>query len=153
MKRYIVFAGVAAVAAGMALGLWQRSRRPASGPPPDIRLERRLGKLGLDPAQQEKVGAILAAAREGREQRRAQLRNAFEQLHALLEQDRPDEAAIMQQVDVIGALKTEQHKAMLHTLLQVRAELTPEQRQKLKADRPRRGRWRRPPPPEADDAD
>ena len=151
MKRYIIYAGVAAVVVGMALGLWHRSHRRPHGPPPDVRLERQLGRLGLAPAQREKVEAILAAARDGRVHRRAQLRSAFEQMHALLEQDQPDEAAIMRQVDVIGALKTEQHKAMLHTLLQVRAELTPEQRRKLTAGMPRGGRWRRPPPPEADE--
>jgi Spy/CpxP family protein refolding chaperone len=59
------------------------------------------------------------------------LRAAFDQMHSLLQQDPPDETAIMQQADKIGALQTEEHKGMLHTLLQVRAELTPEQRKKL----------------------
>ena len=47
MKRYIVYAGVAAVVVGMALGLWHRSHRRPHGPPPDVRLERQLGRLGL----------------------------------------------------------------------------------------------------------
>jgi Spy/CpxP family protein refolding chaperone len=153
MKRSIVYAGAGAIVALIALGAWQHFRRPPFGLPPEVRLERRLGRLGLDRAQREKVEVILTAARKGRAERRTQLRQAFEQLHTLLEQEQPDEAAIMRQVDVIGGLKTEQQKAMLHTLLEVRAELTPEQRQKLEADRPRHRRWRRPPPPEADDAE
>jgi Spy/CpxP family protein refolding chaperone len=51
----------------------------------------------------------------------------------------------MRQVEQIGELRTEGHKAMLHTLLAVRAELTPEQRaqlrEKMREDMARR--WKR----------
>jgi Spy/CpxP family protein refolding chaperone len=102
------------------------------GPPPDVRLEKNLEALGIEPTQMEKIRGILAASKQKREQMHTQLRAAFDEMHALLEQDPPDEAAIMQQADKIGQIQTEGHKAMLHVLLQVRAELTPEQRQKLK---------------------
>ena len=125
---------------------------------PQARLEKELKELGLTPAQDEKIRAILAQAKQAREQRWTQLEPEFQKMHTLLDADTPDEAAVMAQVDKIGALKNEQHKAMLHTLLQIRAELTPEQRAQLKAQMqqhgPGPGRWfrhmrRGGPPPEA----
>jgi len=101
------------------------------GPPPDVRLEQRLEQLGLDPGQMEKVRAILDASKPKRQEIHSQLRAGLDQLHSLLEQESPDEAAIMSQADMIGALRTERQKQMLHTLLQVRALLTPEQRKQL----------------------
>jgi Spy/CpxP family protein refolding chaperone len=105
-------------------------------------LERNLEKLGLEADQKERVTAILNAAKERRRAGRSELRAAFEQMSALLEADPPDEAAIMRQADKIGDLKSEEHKSMLRTLLAVRAELTPEQREKLKTMSRRKG-----PPP------
>jgi Spy/CpxP family protein refolding chaperone len=108
--------------------------RPPGGPPwtpPDERLEAHLRELGLDSAQFEKVHAILSEAKRTREQSDGRMRKAFDEMRALLEQDKPDEAAVMQQADRIGSLLTEGRKAMLRALLAVRADLTPEQRQKL----------------------
>jgi Spy/CpxP family protein refolding chaperone len=48
-----------------------------------------------------------------------------------LEQEDPDEAAVMEQAEAIGALRTESRKQGLRTLLDVRALLTPEQRDDL----------------------
>ena len=76
MKRSIVYAGAGAIVALIALGAWQHFRRPPFGLPPEVRLERRLGRLGLDRAQREKVEVILTAARKGRVERRTQLRQA-----------------------------------------------------------------------------
>jgi Spy/CpxP family protein refolding chaperone len=108
----------------------------------EARLEKDLAELGLTPAQDEKVRAILEQAKAARKARREAMRPEFERMHALLESDSPDEAAVMAQADKIGALKNEQHKAMLHTLLAIRAELTPEQRAKLKEKMRERGRGR-----------
>jgi Spy/CpxP family protein refolding chaperone len=110
--------------------------------PPHEFLERDLEKLDLEPTQKEKVDAILTAAKQSRRTGRSELRAAFDQMRTLLEAESPDEAAIMRQADKIGGLKTEEHKAMLRTLLAVRAELTPEQREKLKT----MGRRKGPPP-------
>jgi Spy/CpxP family protein refolding chaperone len=99
---------------------------------PDARLEKHLAELGLEPAQQERVRAILDAARPEREAARERMRAEFEKMQALLEAEKPDEAAVLAQADAIGALRTERQKAMLRTLLRVRAELTPEQHQKLR---------------------
>jgi Spy/CpxP family protein refolding chaperone len=108
------------------------------------RLERQLSKLGLDPNQQQKVQAILDAAKPQRDEIRAQMRQAFQDMHALLDQDTPDQAAVLAQADRMGQISTAAHKAMLTTLLAVRAELTPDQRAKLKASMREHGggRWR-----------
>jgi Spy/CpxP family protein refolding chaperone len=98
----------------------------------EARLEQTLGEIGLDAAQKEKVRAILDASKQAREAHRERMRAAHEQMRTLLDQEKPDEAAVMAQADRMGALKTEGHKAMLHTLLAIRAELSPEQRAQLK---------------------
>jgi Spy/CpxP family protein refolding chaperone len=110
------------------------------------RLEKHLEELGLEPERLEAVRALLDASRQAHEQHREQMRAAFDEMHALLDQDLPDEAAVMSQVERIGELRTEGHKAMLHTLLAVRAELTPEQRaalrEKMREDMARRWKHR-----------
>ena len=108
----------------------------------EARLEKHLEALGLEPAQNEKVRAILDASKQAREAQHEQMRAAHEEMRALLDQETPDEVAVMAQADRMGALKTEGHKAMLRTLLAVRAELTPEQRAALKEKmKSERGRW------------
>jgi Spy/CpxP family protein refolding chaperone len=143
-RRAFVSSVAVGVALAAAVAFAGRAEGRPPGPPPDVRLENHLEKLGLTSAQMEKVRVILDGAKQKRQQNRAQLRAAFDQMHSLLEQDTPDEAAIMQQADKIGQLQTEGHKAMLHTLLQVRAELTPEQRHKLQEMKDREGpHWHR----------
>ena len=145
MKRKILcFSFAAALPIAAAVTFAGPASACPPGPPrgPGMRLEKHLDELGLDPAQTEKVQALLAAAKEQRKQVRSELKDAFDQMHTLLQQDPPDEAAIMQQADKIGQLKTGTEKAMLHTLLQVSADLTPEQRQKLEEIRSQhRPRW------------
>jgi periplasmic protein CpxP/Spy len=120
---------------------------PGDGPGgpggPGRRLERMIQTLGLDATQQKKVQAILDAAKPKREEIRGRMHKAFDEMRALLDQDTPDQAAVLAQADRIGAISTEAHKAMLTTLLAVRAELTPEQRAKLKEEMQKHGpgRW------------
>ena len=102
------------------------------GRAPEAKMERHLEKLGLEPEQMERVRGILASSKEARQANREKIREAYREMRALLDQESPDEAAIMEQAGKMGELKTEEHKAMLRTLLAVRAELTPEQREKLK---------------------
>jgi Spy/CpxP family protein refolding chaperone len=99
--------------------------------PPDERLEGHLRELGLAAPQLEKMRGLLAEARRTREEIDGRLQQAFDQMRALLEQDVPDEALVMKQADRIGAIRTEGRKAMLRTLLAVRADLTREQREQL----------------------
>ncbi|MCG8436030.1 MAG: Spy/CpxP family protein refolding chaperone, partial [Gammaproteobacteria bacterium] len=119
------------------------------GGPPAARLEQRLEALGLAPEQMERVRAILDSTRDEREAVRARMREARREMHQMLAQDTPDEAAVMQHVDKMGALDIEARKIMLRTLLAVRAELTPAQRAELKEMQPgpRFNRWPEGPPP------
>jgi len=74
------------------------------------RLERQLSKLGLDPTQQQKVQAILDAAKPQRDQIRERMHQAFQDMRALLDQDSPDQAAVLAQADRIGQISTTAHK-------------------------------------------
>ncbi len=125
--------GLLLAAPAALAGRWGAGERGGRGhhTPLDARLEKHLDELGLDDAQREKVRVILDAARAEREGGRERMVSAFESMHVLLEADAPDEAAVLAKADEIGALRNERHKAMLRTLLRVRAELSREQRQKL----------------------
>ena len=110
---------------------------------PGMRFRKHLDELNLTADQKKKVDAIFENAKKDREGNRGDLRGEYKKLHELLEQDKPDTKAVNAQVDKIGEMKTEQHKEMLMTLLAVRAELTPEQREKLKEmKKERRENWR-----------
>ena len=114
------------------------------GGEPGMRFQKHLADLDLSADQKKKIDAIFADAKKNREGNRGDLREEYKKLHELLEQDKPDTKAVNAQVDKIGEMKTEHHKAMLKTLLAVRAELTPAQREKLKEmKKAKRAEWRR----------
>ncbi|HTO06992.1 MAG TPA: Spy/CpxP family protein refolding chaperone [Myxococcota bacterium] len=115
------------------------------GPGMEGRLEKQLGKLGLSDSQNQKVQAILTAAKPQRDAMRGQMRQAFQDMRSLLDQDAPDQNAVMAQADRIGQLQTQAHKDMLTTLLAVRAELSPAQRAQLRESMHEhmQGRWHR----------
>jgi Spy/CpxP family protein refolding chaperone len=118
---------------------------PGGGPGMEGRFEQELAKLGLSDAQNQKVQAILAAAKPQREEIRGQMRQAFQDMRALLDQDTPDRSAVLAQADHIGQIQTQAHKDMLTMLLAVRAELTPAQRTQLRESMREhmQGRWHR----------
>ena len=49
-----------------------------------------------------------------------------------MDQDKPDEDAVLKQVEKLGQLGTELNKVRLRTLLKIQAMLTPEQRKQLR---------------------
>jgi len=114
------------------------------GGDPGARFEHMISNLGLDPSQQEKVRAILDNSKPQRDAMRAQMREAFQQMRTLLDQDTPDQSAVLAQADKLGQLSTEMHKERLTVLLAIRAELRPDQRAKLKEQMMQHGpgRWR-----------
>lgn len=99
---------------------------------PEARLiEKNAEKLGLD---EETVAAVRKLADESRvrdEKRLAGTREARERLRALLDQELPDEAALLEQAAIISKAGAEAQKEHLQDTLRVRALLTPEQRAKL----------------------
>ena len=157
MLRRMFLSAAVALPLAATLAVAQPPPHHRHGMEPGHRLEKAIQQLGLDPDQMTKVQGILDAGKAAREKKHQDLRIAFDEMHTLLEQDSPDETAVLAQADKIGAIETEGHKAMLHTLLAVRAELTPDQRQKLKELKEQHGKggWHhghKPPPdePEAD---
>ncbi len=60
----------------------------------------------------------------------------------MLQKENPTEAQVLAQSEVIGGLETKQHKQALHTLLTVRALLTPEQRVSLREAMRPHGPWK-----------
>jgi Spy/CpxP family protein refolding chaperone len=104
---------------------------PGSGPFRGGRFEKFIEELGLEKKTLTEVKKILDASRATRKEMFDKLREAHEHMRALLEQEKPDESAVMAQADAIGALETESRKQQLRTMLQVQALLTPEQRAKL----------------------
>ncbi|GIX48898.1 MAG: hypothetical protein KatS3mg131_3109 [Candidatus Tectimicrobiota bacterium] len=96
------------------------------------RLEHALEGLDLEQAKRTAVYEIIDKARAEQRELRRQLRAAYEALRALLEQDLPDESAVLTQADRIGELQTKLRQQTLRTLLAVRAQLTPEQRARLR---------------------
>jgi hypothetical protein len=110
---------------------------PAFAQPPSLssprqgRLERLLEEVGLDERTLGEVRKVFDTSKSDRQELRRKLREAYEHMRFLLEQENPNEAAVMTQAEVIGGLQTAARKQRLRTLIQVRALLTPEQRAKL----------------------
>jgi Spy/CpxP family protein refolding chaperone len=77
------------------------------------------------------IRTIVDGSRARGETLRAELRTANAQMRALLSQALPDEAAVMQQADTIGALELAERKNRLQAMLQIRTLLTSAQRQEL----------------------
>jgi Spy/CpxP family protein refolding chaperone len=145
MRNAWLCAGLVCALAGAALA----QDPPASdagrrGPPPHPRgpggphtpplqfvFERYADRLGLDPSTAAAIRAIADASRERGRTRRDELRALHEELRALLSEASPDEEAVMQQAERIGAVETAAQQERLRDMLRVRALLTVEQRQEL----------------------
>jgi Spy/CpxP family protein refolding chaperone len=106
------------------------------------RFEEKLDALNLDDATRTAIHEALEEGRAAQSERRSQIRKARQDLRAMLTHDNPDEAQVLAQAEVIGGLVTEQRKQELHTLLTVRAMLTPEQRASLREAIKPHGTWK-----------
>jgi Spy/CpxP family protein refolding chaperone len=62
---------------------------------------------------------------------RADLDSARLEMRRLMEEEKPDQAKVLKQVEIAGGLETELQKNRIRLLLSVRELLTPEQRRKL----------------------
>jgi protein CpxP len=113
------------------------SRAGAERPPrdtsaqPDRFITEYAERLGLGQETLAAIRTLVEAARARRETLRTELRQAYAQMRTLLSQEVPDEAAVMQQADAIGALELAARKQRLQVMLRIRALLTPAQRQEL----------------------
>jgi Spy/CpxP family protein refolding chaperone len=109
------------------------ARRPPrdAGSQSDRFIEEQAEQLGLDEKTMAAIRAIVDASRTRGETLRAELHTAYAQMRTLLSQELPDEAAVMQQANTIGALELTERKNRLQAMLRIRALLTPVQRQEL----------------------
>jgi Spy/CpxP family protein refolding chaperone len=110
---------------------------------PGAFIEENAEALNLDAETLSAIRSIVEASKSTGDQLHAELRELHEGMKALLSQDTPDESAVMKQIDSIGAAEVEMHKHRLGTMLEIRALLTPEQREEMTRLREdSRGRWR-----------
>jgi Spy/CpxP family protein refolding chaperone len=93
--------------------------------------EKHAERLGLDAKTLEQIRAISESAKEQTSELRTNLKQARTTMHDLLSAETPDKAAVMKQAEIMGAIKTDLRKQRLATILEIRALLTPEQRQEL----------------------
>ena len=135
MKRFHAMPMLlASIALVVALSLASASFAKPRGHERDrlTRLEHKIEDLDLPSETRTAIDAIIDQARDEQRDIRRQLHGAYEALRTLLEQDTPDEAAVLAQADVIGGLQTTYRKQGLRTLLAIQAQLTPEQRASLR---------------------
>jgi Spy/CpxP family protein refolding chaperone len=92
-----------------------------------------LKDAGLSDQQIRRVMAIKDETDRKMLDIRHEVQKARLDLRGLMRADTPDEAAIYNQVDQIGALEVKLHKNRIGMMLSVRKEVTPEQWEKLSA--------------------
>lgn len=129
---------VGALLLGLALpqsGLASRDRpwgrRGHRHRPVHILFEKHAERLGLDAKTLEKIRGISEATKEQSSDLRTKLREARMTMRQLLSAETPDKAAVMKQVEIMGAIMTDLRKHRMATILEIRALLTPKQRQEL----------------------
>jgi len=94
-------------------------------------LEKNAERLGLDAEAQAAIQQVIDASKARSEELRKQERSLHDRMRGLLEQDLPDEVAVMALADEIGAAETATRKHRLGSMLKIRGLLTPEQRAQL----------------------
>jgi Spy/CpxP family protein refolding chaperone len=94
-------------------------------------LERNAERLGLDAIALAEIRGIAEASRAETEALAERVHERRRELRALLDVDAPDLDALMRQVERVGEAEIALDKRRLTTLVEIRARLTPEQRQEL----------------------
>jgi len=133
--RRTLLAAAALLVAGVLVAAAGHARPPFRGPShhgPGGFVERHAEQLGLDAVQQEAISGIVAESHDSGAALHDELRALRGELHELLTQDPPDVEAVMAQADAIGAAEVALHKQRLSTMIAIRNQLSPEQRESLK---------------------
>jgi Spy/CpxP family protein refolding chaperone len=147
MRRFELVGFFGVLAAALTLSGVGFARQPF-GPTdshrdPGAFIEENAEALGLDDETLGAIRSIVGESKDKGDQLHAKARELHKGMKLLLDQDNPDEAAVMQQVDAIGAAEAEMQRHRLGTMLEIRALLTPEQREEMTRLREdSRGRWR-----------
>ena len=121
-----------ALALAAVLGLaGAADARPDEHRPIGGLIARNAERLGLEGEALAAVQAVVAASGQRHEALLAELDAARNAMRALLSKPVPDAAAVMAQADSIGAIETRLHKNRLQAIMEIRALLTPAQREEL----------------------
>ena len=125
--------GLALLASSLA---WSRGpegpRQKRGGPMHDVILiEKHAERLRLDDKTLEQIRGIVAASKERSSGLYAQMRETHKTMRELLSAATPDEKAVMEQAEKIGAIRNDLAKHHLSVLLRIRPLLTTEQVQEL----------------------
>jgi Spy/CpxP family protein refolding chaperone len=101
-----------------------------------MRAERRIWKaladLGLDEKQKEAIKDIRTIAKKDAIRKMADIRIARIELREILDKDPVDMGAVEAKLKQLESLKTDMQMSRIKTLEEIKAKLTPEQRQKFK---------------------
>lgn len=119
-------AGIAAVCLAGAAQAQPPVERPVGG-----LIARHAERLGLEGDALLAVQAVVAASGVRHEELLAKLEAGRSAMRELLAQPIPDTDKVMAQADALGAIETDLHKNRLKAILDIRALLTPAQREEL----------------------
>jgi Spy/CpxP family protein refolding chaperone len=89
-------------------------------------------RIGITPEQAQKIRTETLEFREHQIRNRADVQVKHLELKELLSSDNPDRHAIDQKLDEISTVRLAQAKASINFHLDMRAALTPDQKQKLR---------------------
>ena len=124
-RSALVLAAVLGLAASAA-ARQDDEHRPIGG-----LIQRNAERIGLKGDALASVQAVVEASGKRHEALLAQLDAARNAMRSLLSKPVPDSAAVMAQADAIGSIETQLHKNRLQAIMDIRALLTPEQREVL----------------------
>lgn len=105
----------------------------------EMRIDRMAEYLGLSTEQRNQVRAIVDKARPQSRNLRDKLMDNHQQLRALMQQDNPKDSDVRRLADAQGKLIADQIVQRTKMQSEIRAVLTPEQREKLQQRFGRRG--------------
>ncbi len=98
------------------------------------RIWKALADLGLDENQKVAIRGIRTAAKKDAIRKIAEIRIARIELREILDKDSVDMGAVEAKLKQMESLKTDLHMSRIKSMEEIKAKLTPEQREKLKAN-------------------
>jgi len=105
------------------------------------RIWKALADLGLDEKQKEAIKDIGTTAKKDAIRKISDIRIARIELREILGKDPVDMGAVEGKLKQMESLKTDMHMSRIKTLEEIKAKLTPEQRQKFKMNLRKQFRW------------
>ncbi|MBU0672124.1 MAG: periplasmic heavy metal sensor [Candidatus Margulisbacteria bacterium] len=131
MLKILVVVFLVAVLASQSLAFWGRGEK-ANKLDPGKKMEMITQKLDLSKEQQAALKANEEKRKEARKVHRAEMKKLAEQLKVEIDQDTPDRTKLHALIGKINQQRVEMEIQRLDALLELRALLTPIQREKYK---------------------